>query len=475
MDLLTWQLAALLALLVVLFITPFYFQISRGNQRILTKNLPPLAAGGWPVIGHLRLLSGPELPHIILSDMANKYGPVFRIRLGVHTAVIVSSCEIAKECFTTNDMVFCDRPKTSATQHMSYDFAMSGLGKYGPYWRELRKISAQKLLSSSKIETLGHLYVAEIRALMRSLYNSCVDNADGKAPSPLEMRKSFGDLSLKVMWLDWFGGISSPFKKTGKDIDSLLQGWLEQHRRNSDRDDSFMAEMMRVAEEIAGKFPEYDADTITKATCQAMMLGGSDTTTVALTWALCLLLNNQHTLRKAQEELDKHIGKERLVTESDIEKLPYIQAIIKETLRIQPSAPLLPPRESVKDCTVAGYHIPAGTRLMVNIWKLHRDPRVWADPLEFRPERFLTKHKEVDVQGKHFELLSFGGGRRICPGIYFALRFTELTLASFLHGFEIEKLLDETIDMTGTFGSTNMKATPLEVFLKPRLSPNLYV
>ncbi|KAL0360760.1 UNVERIFIED_CONTAM: cytochrome [Sesamum radiatum] len=494
----------------------FYSLISRGNKRILAKNLPPLAAGGWPVIGHLRLLSGPELPHIILSDMADKYGPIFRIRLGVHTAVIVSSWEIAKECFTTNDMVFCDRPKTSATQHMSYDFAMSGLGKYSRYWRELRKISVQKLLSNSKIKTLGHLYVAEIRALMRSLYNSCVE------PSPLEMRKSFGDLSLKVMvrvvagnvvgsenegsgeinekwretireflramgvltvpdvlpylkWLDWLGGISRPFKKTGKDIDSLLQGWLEQHRRTSDGDVSFMAEMMRVADEIAGKFPEYDADTITKATCQTMMLGGSDTNTVTLIWALCLLLNNQHTLTRAQEELDKHIGKEKLVKDSDIEKLPYIQAIIKETLRIQPSAPLQPPRESVKDCTVAGYHIPAGTRLMVNIWKLHRDPRVWADPLEFRPERFLTKHKEVDVQGKHFELLPFGGGRRICPGISFALRLTKLTLATFLHGFEIEKVLDEAIDMTGTYGSTNMKATPLEVFLKPRLSPKFYV
>ncbi|KAL0351937.1 UNVERIFIED_CONTAM: cytochrome [Sesamum calycinum] len=331
-----------------------------------------------------------------------------------------------------------------------------------PVLAELRKISVQKLLSSSKIETLGHLYVAEIRALMRSLYNSCVDR---KAPTPLEMRKSFGDLNLKVMvrvvagniigsedegsgrlmrngWLDWLGGISRPFRKTGKDIDSLLQGWLEQHKKHrttSDRDESFMAEMMRVADEIAGKFPEYDADTITKATCQTMMLGGSDTTTVTLTWALCLLLNNQDTLRRAQEELDKHIGKERLVKESDIENLPYIQAIIKETLRIQPSAPLLPPRESVNDCTVAGYYIPAGTRLMVNIWKLHRDPQVWDDPLEFRPERFLAKHKEVDVQGKNFELLPFGGGRRICPGISFGLRFMELTLASFLHGFEIEK------------------------------------
>ncbi|KAL0360761.1 UNVERIFIED_CONTAM: cytochrome [Sesamum radiatum] len=526
MDLLPWQFAALLALLVILFITPFYYLISTGSKRILTKNLPPQAAGGWPVIGHLRLLSGPELPHIILSNMADKYGPIFSLRLGVHSALIVSSWEIAKECFTTNDMIFSDRPKTSATQHMSYDYAMFGLGKYGSYWRELRKISVQKLLSNRKIETLGHLYVAEIRALMKSLYNSCTDNGDGKAPSPLEMRKLFRDLSVNVMvrvvagdnvgsenkvsgeinekwheiitaflgamgvltvpdvlpylkWLDWCGGISRPFKKTGKEIDGLVQGWVEEHKKLGiaweRSDESFLGEMMRVADGVAREFSNYDADTITKATCQTMMLGGSDTTTVTLIWALCLLLSNQHTLKRAQEELDNHIGKERLVKDSDIEKLPYIQAIIKETLRLQPVTPLLPPRESTEDCTVAGYHIPVGTRLVLNLWKLHRDPRVWTDPLEFRPERFLLEHREVDVRGKHFELLPFGGGRRICPGISFGLRVTQLALASFLHEFEVEKFSDEAVDMTGSFGTTNMKVTPLEVLLKPRLSPHLYV
>ncbi|KAL2242984.1 UNVERIFIED_CONTAM: cytochrome [Sesamum indicum] len=520
MDLLPWALTALLTLLVVLLITPFYSLVTTGNKRILNKKLPPLAAGGWPILGHLRLLSGPELPHIILSNMADKYGSIFSIRLGVHNALIVSSLEIAKECFATNDMSFCNRPRTAVIQHMSYNFSMFGLGEYGPYWRELRKISVQKLLSNRKIEMLGHLYVTEIRALMRSLYNSCVDNGDREV---LEMRKVFGDLSLSVMvrvvagdvveseneefggnekwheviteflsamgvltlpdvlpylkWLDCFGGINKA-KETGKEMDRLLQGWLKEHKKHSrscERDGSFMAEMMRVADEVAREFPDYDADTITKATCQPMMVGGSGTVAVTLIWVLCLLLNNQHILKKAQEELDEHIGKERLVKESDIGKLVYIRAIIKETLRLQPPSPLLPPRESVEDCIVAGYHIPAGTRLIVNAWKLHHDPRVWTDPLEFRPERFLAEHKEVDVRGKQFELLPFGGGRRICPGISFSLGLMELALANFLHGFDIEKLSDGMVDMTSSFGATNMKATPLEVLLKPRLSPSLYV
>ncbi|KAL0415820.1 UNVERIFIED_CONTAM: cytochrome [Sesamum latifolium] len=255
------------------------------------------------------------------------------------------------------------------------------------------------------------------------------------------------DVLPYLKWLDWFGGVKRA-KKTGKEMDRLLQGWLKEHKKHSrtcERDESFMAEMMRVADGIAREFPDHDADTITKATCQ-----GSRRTRQA------------HRQRKTSKE-------------SDLEKLVYIQAIIKETLRLQPPAPLLPPRESVEDCTVAGYHIPAGTRLMVNAWKLHRDPRVWTDPLEFRPERFLAEYKEVDVRGKQFELLPFGGGRRICPGISFSLGLMELALANLLHGFDIEKLSDDQIiDMTSSFGATNMKATPLEVLLKPRLSPSLY-
>ncbi|KAL6552408.1 Flavonoid-6-hydroxylase [Orobanche hederae] len=113
-------------------------------------------------------------------------------------------------------------------------------------------------------------------------------------------------------------------------------------------------------------------------------------------------------------------------------------------------------------------------RLIVNIWKLQRDPRVWADPLEFRPERFLTSHKDFDVRGRHFELLPFGGGRRICPGITFALQLTAHALASLLHGFGIETVSDEAVDMTGSLGATNIKSTPLEVLLTPRLVPGAY-
>jgi len=207
---------------------------------------------------------------------------------------------------------------------------------------------------------------------------------------------------------------------------------------------------------------------------QNLIAGGVDTTSVTLTWAICLLLRNPLILEKSKEELDTQVGKDRCVREPDIDKLVYLQAIVKETLRLYPAGPLSAPREFSENCSLGGYDVRKGTRLILNLWKIHTDPNVWSDPLEFKPERFLTTHKDVDVRGHHFELLPFGGGRRICPGMSFGLQMVHLTLASFLHSFEILNPSSVPIDMTETFGLTNTKTTPLEILIKPRLSSNCY-
>ena len=207
---------------------------------------------------------------------------------------------------------------------------------------------------------------------------------------------------------------------------------------------------------------------------QALILAATDTTTVTLTWALSLLLNNREALKKAKQELDIQVGRERQVKESDVKNLEYLQAILKETMRLYPAGPLLVPHESLEDCTLVGYNIPIGTRLLVNVPKLHRDPSVWVNPTEFQPERFLTTHKDVDVKGQHFELIPFGSGRRMCPGISFALQVTQLTLATLLHTFEIVTPSNEPVDMTEKAGLTNLKATPLEVSLTPCLAAQAY-
>ncbi|PON99149.1 Cytochrome P450, E-class, group I, partial [Trema orientale] len=199
------------------------------------------------------------------------------------------------------------------------------------------------------------------------------------------------------------------------------------------------------------------------------------TTTVALTWAISLLLNNRHVLKKALEELDSQVGKSRLVNESDINSLAYIQAILKETLRLYPPAGLVAPHVFTEDCTIGGYQVNKGTWLITNLWKIQTDPNVWPDPFKFMPERFLTTNKDVDaVRCQNFELIPFGSGRRACPGRYFALEMAHLTLASFLQAFQITTPLNAPVDMTESFGQTNIKATPLNVLITPRLPAELY-
>lgn len=179
-------------------------------------------------------------------------------------------------------------------------------------------------------------------------------------------------------------------------------------------------------------------------------------------------------MRKAREEIDKNVGKKRWVEETDIKHLVYLQAIVKETLRLYPPGPLSVPHQAIENCEVTGYFIPKQTRLFVNAWKLHRDPRIWSEPEKFSPERFLTTQAELDVSGQHFEFTPFGSGRRSCPGITFAMQVTHLTLARILQGFDFTTPSNLPVDMTEGQGMTLSKINPVEVLMNPRLPSELY-
>ncbi|KAI8001611.1 Xanthotoxin 5-hydroxylase CYP82C4 [Camellia lanceoleosa] len=188
-----------------------------------------------------------------------------------------------------------------------------------------------------------------------------------------------------------------------------------------------------------------------------------------MTWALSLLLNHNQALKLVQEELDTHVGRQRWVEESDINNLPYLRAIVKETLRLYPPGPLLVPREALSDCHVAGYHVPKGTCLIVNLWKLHRDPKIWTNPNEFQPKRFLSENVKRDVKGQCFKYLPYSAGRRMCPRVTVTLQMMHLVLGHMLQGFDLAMPMHARVDMAKGLGLALPKATPLEVMLIPRL------
>jgi cytochrome P450 len=155
-----------------------------------------------------------------------------------------------------------------------------------------------------------------------------------------------------------------------------------------------------------------------------------------MNWAMTFLMKNPKAMRKAQEEVRNLFGNKGFVDEDDVQQLPYLKAVVKETMRLQPTAPLLIPRETTKECCVGGYEIPAKTLVYVSAWAVGRDPEAWENPYEFNPDRFLGS--SIDLKGNDFELIPFGAGRRICPGIFIALATVELSLANLLHKFDWE-------------------------------------
>ncbi|BBN03080.1 hypothetical protein Mp_2g20550 [Marchantia polymorpha subsp. ruderalis] len=186
------------------------------------------------------------------------------------------------------------------------------------------------------------------------------------------------------------------------------------------------------------------------------------------------LLRHPNIMERLQSELDDVIGKERLVEEADLQKLEYLQAVVKETLRLHPIA-VLALHCSMEATKVAGYDIPANTRVTLNLYAIGRDPKVWENPLKFDPSRFLNS--PIDVKGQHYEVLPFGSGRRRCPGMNFALVSVPYTLAQLVHACSIslpEGLTHLDVDVEEKFGISVGRRNPLNLLITRRLPSDVY-
>jgi cytochrome P450 len=198
---------------------------------------------------------------------------------------------------------------------------------------------------------------------------------------------------------------------------------------------------------------------------QILLTAGTDTSALTTEWAMALLLTHPEAMQKARAEVDANVGTARMVEESDITNLPYLQCVVKETLRLFPVAPIIPAHEAMEDCTVDGFDVRRGTMILVNAWAIHRDPELWDAPEEFRPGRFLDAGTVTAVTAP---LLPFGLGRRRCPGEGLAMRLVSLTLAALVQCFEWDVGEDGAIDMAEGIGLTMPMATPLSAVCRPR-------
>ncbi|KZV55607.1 hypothetical protein F511_25498 [Dorcoceras hygrometricum] len=459
------------------------------RSKEINRNLPPSPVAALPVIGHLHLLRPPM--HRIYHRFSEKLGPIFSLRFGARLVVVVSSSAAAEECFTKNDIVLANRPRLIIGKYLGYNYTALTTTSYGEHWRNLRRLATIEIFSSARLNMFQSIRQDEVKLLLLKLYRKSQHDF-----ARVELKSLFSELSFNIIMrmvagkryfgesednehakkyrelikeAFTYGGVSNPadffavlkwidyngkergMQRLSKEMDAFLEGLIDEHRCYKTK-----TTMIGHFLDLQESQPEYYTDSIIKGIIMVMLLAGTDTSSVTIEWAMSALLNHPEKLEKAKAEMDSFVGSNRLIDESEVPKLPYLQNIISETFRLFPAAPLLVPHESSADCKIGGYDIPKGTILLVNAWAIHRDPMTWDDPTSFEPERF--EGKEVGPA----KLLPFGMGRRSCPGSGLAQRVVGLALGSLIQCFEWRRIGAEMVDLSEGMGISMPKAIPLE-------------
>ncbi|KAJ0795324.1 putative cytochrome P450 [Helianthus annuus] len=469
--------------------------------------LPPL-----PIIGHLYLLKKPL--HRSLAKLSTKHGPIQLLQFGSRQVLVVSSPSMAEECLTKNDIVFANRPRLLAGKYLGYNYTSLIYAPYGDHWRNLRRIYSLEILSANRIREFEPIRDDEVRLMVRKLYRS-----SSKQGTMVQVKSMLIDLTLNAMMrmisgkryyyssddvptveekekahdfreivdevskvmgathvgdylpmLRWLGvtKLEERLITLQAKRDMFLQELLEELKgsvKNSS-DGKQKKNMIQMLLYLKQTEPQNYTDEMIRSIMLVTLAGGADTTVSTLEWAMSLLLNNPSVLKKAHAEIDNYVGQDRRLEESDIPKLPYLGCIIKETMRMFPAGPILP-HESAEDCIIGGYHVPKGTMLLVNVWGIQNDPKIWDDPKTFRPERF----EGLEGFRDGFKLMPFGFGRRSCPGEGMSMRLVGLVLGSLIQCFEWERTSENEVDMNeGTERLTLKKDINLVAVCSPRLS-----
>ncbi|KAF8708785.1 hypothetical protein HU200_030174 [Digitaria exilis] len=515
-----WQLG-LLALLPVLLLSSYLLLAStrrrRGSgarRRIRSwrrLRLPP-GPPRLPILGNLHQLGA--LPHQSLRDLARRHGPAMLLRLGSVPTLVVSSSAAAREVMKAHDVDCCSRPDTPGARRLSYDHKDVAFAPYSEYWREMRKLFVVEFLSMRRVQAASYAREAEVDKLVARLAAmdgeavQLEDHAFGLMDGVIgtvafgniygteqfKHKKTFHEVLDEAMSakagfsaedyypnalgriVDRLTGAAARREKVFRDLDAFFDVIIDQHldpsrptpEHGPDLIDAFVALMKERRHHLEGSSLRFTRDHI-KGLLSNVFTASVDTSSVTMVWAMAELIRRPAMMKKVQEEIRAAVGdKAERVHHDDMPKLRYLKMVVKETLRLHPAVPLLLPRETLRHVGICGYDVPAKTRVLVNAWAIGRDPAIWGNNTEvFEPERFDGKRfdgSDTDFNGAHFELLPFGAGRRMCPGVAMGVATIELTLANLLYCFDWampEGMAPEDVNMEEAGGLTVHKKTPL--------------
>ncbi|XP_071717879.1 cytochrome P450 76T24-like [Rutidosis leptorrhynchoides] len=487
-------------LLLSFLLTVFYALtlLSRHNSRLPPGPYP------FPIIGNLLKLG--HNPHHSLASLSKRYGPLMSLKLGSKTTIVVSSPDIAKEFFQTHDQSFSSRSVPEAARVVDHHkFSLVWLPA-GDQWRRLRRITKEYMFSVQCLDASELLRKEKVTELIDHVDQCCkkgkavnvgaaafttilnifsnfifsTDFARHDSVSSQDFKDTVWalmEVGGKPNVVDYFP-ILKPFdpqrllgwvyvcgKKLLNIFDEIIDQRLERRSNISLLYDGVSSTKNDVLESLLNlnlkDESEFSRNDMRHLILDLFM-AGTDTISSTVEWAMTELIRNRDKMETARMKLTKFIQNDKSISERDISQLPYLQAIIKETLRLHPPAPFLIPHQAVHDIEVQGSIVPKNAQVLCNVWAMGRDPDVWTDPERFMPERFLDV--EIEYKGQNFELIPFGAGRRICPGLNFAHKMLHIVLGSLIHNFDWqleENIRAQDVDMGEKFGLTLQKNVPL--------------
>ncbi|CAN1152029.1 Trans-cinnamate 4-monooxygenase [Linum perenne] len=432
--------------------------------------LPVPLFGNW-------LQVGDDLNHRNLTDFAKRFGEIFLLRMGQRNLVVVSSPDLAKEVLHTQGVEFGSR-----TRNVVFDI-FTGKGQdmvftvYGEHWRKMRRIMTVPFFTNKVVQQNRQGWESEAaavvddvkknpeaatsgivlrRRLQLMMYNNIFrimfDRRFESEQDPLfnKLKALNGERSRLAQSFDYNYGdfipILRPFlrgylkvcEQVKETRLKLFKDYFVEERKlmstNAMTNEGLKCAMDHILEaQQKGEISEDNALYIV----ENINVAAIETTLWSIEWGIAELVNHQHIQKKLREELDTVLGPDHQITEPDIQKLPYLQAVIKETLRLRMAIPLLVPHMNLHDAKLRGFDIPAESKILVNAWWLANNPEQWKRPEEFRPERFLEEEAKVEANGNDFRYLPFGVGRRSCPGIILALPILGVTIGRLVQNFEL--------------------------------------
>ncbi|XP_015070185.1 cytochrome P450 78A3-like [Solanum pennellii] len=452
---------------------------------------------GFPIIGSMNLMSG--LAHRKIAEMAQSCVAkrLMSFSLGETRVIITCNPDVAKEIL--NSSVFADRPVKESAYSLMFNRAI-GFAPYGVYWRTLRKIAATHLFCPKQIKAseaqrfqiarqmvtmfqLGGqdvvrvkdaLKLASLNNMMCSVFgrkyslDCCNEETEELGKLVEEGYELLGMLNWSdhLPWLAEFDPqkIRLRCSRLVPKVNKFVSRIINEHKAQSG---DVHHDFVHVLLSLQGSERLSDSDMI--AVLWEMIFRGTDTVAVLIEWILARMVIHPQVQSKVQTELDCVVEKSRALMESDVSEMTYLPAVIKEVLRLHPPGPLLSwARLAITDTTVDGYHVPAGTTAMVNMWAITRDPDVWADPLEFKPERFLNG-PDFSVLGSDLRLAPFGSGRRTCPGKTLGLTTVTFWVATLLHEFRFGPIENNgPVDLSEVLRLSCEMVNPLTVRVRPR-------